>query len=267
MTDREHPVPGKSQSRESAADEHHHPHDRPVVGKQTGQEWHAPKQGEWTQSMSGHKSDPLNLYVHGSLHELLDAFHKAGWTMAAQGSTKENVKYVAAAAAEELVAKPVHAVSHGLVGAWNWATHRHDHAPKVHDPVHHAVESMPMSDQKFHGQKEVASFEKGNNPVGGRHHFRIFDTGENDAEGRHVWVIAANRDAGIVFNKNHPQTGFTNHVVDPNTDAERDLVLSALESAGVVEHVDKLRIKFGARKDGTTSHAAYNIVEKPEHKR
>ena len=223
--------------------------------------WHAPAQGQWTSNMNGHKSDPVNLYVHGSLHELLQAFERGGWTVAAKGGFAENAKYLASAAGEEAIAKPAHAVSHGLTSAWDFVSGHHDKAPSLPDPFHHGVESMPMSDQQLAGHMEVASLEKGNDPTGGRHHFRIFATGQRDAEGRHVWAIAASRDVGIVFDRNKPETGFTTHVVDPDTDGERDLVLQTLEAAGKVEQVDLLRIKFGSRKDGTTSHGAYDVIE------
>ena len=290
---------GETQA-EAAADAHHHggpgarmkgaaggsippvaasqPASGPSASDRAYGTWHAPKKGQWTQNNKGHKSDPVNIYVHGALDQLLDAFRKGGWVVAAKYDNKDNVEYLGAGVGEEVknhvvpkgvqhaVEHGVHDVSHGLFGLWDKATGRHDHAPKVADPLHEKVQSMPMSEQQFHGQKEVADLEMGNSSLlGGRHHFRIFNTFQKDAEGRHVWAIAASEDTGVVFDQNKPNNLFTTHVVDPDTDLESRLVLDTLAAAGDVESVEKLRVKFGKRKDGMTASHAWNIEEKPGH--
>ena len=252
----------------------------PTASDQAYGPWHAPKQGQWTQNMKGHKSDPVNIYVHGALDQLLDAFRKGGWVVAAKYNNKDNVEYLGAGVGEEVknhvvpegvqhaVEHSVHEVSHGLFGAWDAITGRHDKAPAPADPLHHKVQSMPMSEQQFRGQKEVADLEMGNSSLlGGRHHFRIFDTFQNDAEGRHVWAISASEDTGVVFDKNKPNNLFTTHVVEPDTDYESRLVLDTLKAAGDVESVEKLRIKFGTRKDGMTASHAWDIEQKPGHQK
>jgi hypothetical protein len=234
------------------------PATEPTASDQGYGMWETPTQGQWTQGGSGHKSDPVNLYVHGSLPEILDAFARGHWTVAAAGSKAENKKYVENAAGEALIGKPARGLIHAFDKTRKFFGDNRKRHP-ITDPFDNAVQSMPMSDQWFEGKKEVASLEMGNNPTGGLHHFRIFATGMRDGEGRDVWAIAASRDIGIVFDKNKPETGFTTHIIEPNTDGERDLVLATLQANGHVEHVDMLHIKFGARKDGATSHGAWDV--------
>src|SRR6185295_2656131 len=50
-------------------------------------QWSAPARGEWAQSLSNKKSDPINFYVHGSLEEVKKAFLKAGWVLPMQNTT------------------------------------------------------------------------------------------------------------------------------------------------------------------------------------
>lgn len=268
-----HAAPEHGADASAAATAHHHGQaaDAAIRGMcMAPTVWKPPPAGEWCTNPKGHKGDPINLYVHGDLKEIEAAFSAGGWSIAKPDNTSSSVNYVASAAGEEILHKPAQAAVGGVTKAWDWMSGHHDKAPHVPDPFKGHVDSMPVSDMYFKGAKQVVAFEQGNTPTGGRHHFRIFDTFEVDPEGRHVWAIAASRDKGIVFDKNKPQTGFTTHVVDPDTDSERDTVLKLLENAGHVTHLHLLAVKFGKRPDGTTSHGAYDVVEgadgKPKHK-
>jgi hypothetical protein len=226
----------------------------------SAQVWHPPKAGEWTHNTAGHIGDPINLYVHGDLADIEAAFLAGGWSLALPMNKKNNTSYVENAAGEVVLSRPIGNAIHGISHLWSHLDHDHKD-PHLRDPFKKGVDSMPVSDMVYKGKLEVASFEKGNNPTGGRHHFRIFDTLERDPEGRHVWAIAASQDIGIVADWNKPQTGFTTHVVDPDTDHERQLVLDVLRKYGHVRHLDLLSIKFGKRTDGTTSSGAYDVVD------
>ena len=94
------------------------------------------------------------------------------------------------------------------------------------------VASMPVSKQSLEGKVFRAAYEFANNPVGGRHHIRVFDTGRADDKGRPVWATAATQDIGIMFDPKRPEQGFMNHRVARNTDGERDFLGNALKSGG-----------------------------------
>lgn len=189
--------------------------------------WTRPLKGEWTQNDSGHASDPVNLYLHGSLDQLTRTFQRAGWTKLDAPSTGNNVKYGIAAVAYE--------AEKGVLGVWNWLTGRHD---KPSNGLTNEVNEQPATAQTLDGRPTAIAFGKDTDPLGGRHHLRIFDTGTVDAQGQKVWAVAASHDTAIEFAPNHPESLFFHHVVDPNADHERDLVLRDLRQAGAVKSAE-----------------------------
>src|SRR5205823_12081712 len=94
------------------------------------------------------------------------------------------------------------------------------------------VALKPVPQQAVDGRPFVAGYEWANNPVGGRHHIRVFDAPQNDDKGRLVWAIAATQDVGIMFDPKRPEQGFMNHRVAANTDGEREFLTQALRSGG-----------------------------------
>lgn len=223
--------------------------------------WTRPKHGEWTTNSSGKRSDPVNLYVHGSLDQLKAAFARSGWSVADPKTVPNALKYAGAAVGDVFIEKPAQAVAKGLVGAWDAITGRHDQ-PSLPNPFQGTLDKMPVSDQTFLGKKELLAFEKQNDPLGGRHHFRVWDTGQKDAQGRPVWAIAATRDIGVRYDLTKPQDYFTQHLIQKDADLERDAVLQSLQSAGAVAKSSKLPLKFGQRADGAFATGAYDVVLK-----
>ena len=74
----------------------------------------------------------------------------------------------------------IRGLSGGPASAWSAAT---------------AVQELNLF---MNGKPDVLSFEKGNDPTGGRHHFRVFDTGQVDDQGKKVWAITASLDVNTV---------------------------------------------------------------------
>ncbi len=204
----------------------------------------------------------MNLYVHGSLAEVEADLRQAGWTQAAPDNAVDNARYIGSVIGQGLYLG-ANLLWRGAHALWSWVTRTPDQAGNLPDPFAKEIASMPVSTQTYRGQAEVVAFEMNNDPDGGRHHLRIFDTGEVDAQGRHVWAIAATQDTGIKVDPNRPEQGFLNHAVNPNADAERDLVLRSLRSSGDVASVATLT-PSGARPQGGTAADAdgrvYDVV-------
>ncbi len=205
--------------------------------------WEAPapgKPGQWTDDSHDKTSDPINLYVHGTLADLEARFEKAGWTKADKPGFSSSLAFVGAAVVEEL------------------------------DPYSLAakakVQEMPVSAETLAGRPMLAAFERDTKVIGGRHHFRIFDTGTLDAQGRSVFAIAASQDIGIELDAHRPEQVFLNHRVAKDTDPERDFVLSALKESAV--HVDTLPLHYGAPGVATGADSvdgvAYDVTLEPE---
>lgn len=228
--------------------------------------WVPPSKGQFTLDSHGVQSDPVNIYVHGSLDQLKASLAKAGWTEAAVNNKADNSAY--------LKAIP----EHEGIQAWNKLDNVAENAWKkltgktvdldVHDTKNDAtINSMPVSPQTLDGQPNISSWENKNNPLAGRDHLRIFDTGKVDGQGNHVYAIAASRDTGIKLDKNRPEQGFLNHAVEKNTDLERNSVVSALEGTGNVGETRQFKLDYGdapAAATGAKSNdsQAYDLVLK-----
>jgi hypothetical protein len=189
-----------------------------------------PTQAEWARASNGARSDPVNLYLHGSLPQVESALRAAGWTAAQPLSTQAKVEFVFATGFDEAV-RGFDALT-GLAAP----------VPKL---VQRAVSSEPVSTLTYGGKPQVVAFEKDNNPLGGRHHLRVFSTGKVDALGRPVWAVAATQDKGVVFAPTRPDQLFLNHVVAPDADVERDFVASSLATAGQISSQSSARVPYG----------------------
>ena len=208
-----------------------------------------PAAGEWTLDAKGAKSDPVTIYVHGSLDQLDGALASAGWTRADPKGLQANLRYVSAASKQELFkalafsARQADDLEVGLAGAFGLRVH-----PWLRTTPRHvaAVDRMPVSPQTYRGQLLVQAYEQHNDPLGGRDHLRIFATGEKDAQGREVYAVAASRDVGLRFAPDHPECAFLFHTVQGNVAAERDLVLRSLQASGHVGATQLFALPYGA---------------------
>jgi hypothetical protein len=204
--------------------------------------------GRWSDDKAeGPPSDPVNLYVHGSLDEVVRAFQKAGWSIAnpegPEGS-KQYAKDIAAFGA-------AWAASEALPGLG------------IPQEQYHAVNRMPVSTLFLNGQPQLVGMQANNHPLTGRDHFRIFDTGKVDAQGKHVYAIAASRDAGIKLAPDSKDTAFTNHFTEHDADHERDYTLETLLAGGAKAQVSTLNQTFPPGPKGglfTTDSKVYDMV-------
>ena len=203
--------------------------------------WKLPAQGQWTADAHGAKSDPVNVYAFGPFDAFERAVLKGGWTPAMDNKLANNANYIGSAVefegvkAEDAIAR----LCERIPGV---------HVPemKVDEDDEKVVASMPVSMQTLDGRPFVAAYECANNPVGGRHHIRVFDARAKDRQGRAVWAVAATQDVGIMFDPKRPEQGFMNHRVAANTDGERDFLTRALRSAGATIEIGG-PIQYGAK--------------------
>jgi hypothetical protein len=194
---------------------------------------------QWTTSDSTgqHRSDPVNLYVHGKLSDIVRAFQKGGWTIAEQGHMGVKDYTHAVIDYEKRSAEGVLPLISGVGQA-----------------IYHAVNKMPTSDLYLNGQRELVSMEANNHPLTGRDHFRIFATGKKDSEGNNIYAIAASRDEGQKLDLHRKKTMYTNHYVQTDADPERDYVLKTLQASGEKIGVKTLsRTTEGAPRNGLHS--------------
>ena len=180
---------------------------------------------------------PPNLYLHGSLDQVKASFQQAGWTLAADNNQANDVRYLESVPVEGGF-QLFKTIREELDKIWDWLKGKRDIEPQT-DPVKPVIDSMPLSDQTLDGRSSTLEFERDNNPVGGRHHCRLFE------QGQRVWAIAASQDVGIKIDPGRPEQLFLNHAIAPNTDPERDLILRNLQAAGAVAMQETLTLGYG----------------------
>ena len=170
----------------------------------------------------GFASDPLNIGVIGSKAELVAVMEAAGWFVA----DPHTLSYVVRQIYSALFNRP-------------YAT-------------------APMSRLYLFGRKQDIGFEI---PVEGtrgqRHHVRFWATTYDKGKpispatmhwqdrkiramgGDLLWIGAASRDTGFNFIRHNVQI---THMIDPNTNKERQLIVDSLRAADRVQDVQQVRL-------------------------
>jgi hypothetical protein len=196
-------------------------------------------------------ADPITLYVHGTLPQLIAALTKDGWMRADPATLGKDAKYAGAAVADEALkegAKVDQRVDQAQAKLDAHLRHKVrpllPQQPKGTATVNKLVNEMPVSPQTFRGNPIAGAYERNNDPLGGRDHLRIFDTGQLDDAGRQVFAIAASRDSGIRPAPDHPETLFMFHAVEPDVSGEREAVLESLTRSGAKRLGDPLKLAW-----------------------
>lgn len=149
----------------------------------------------FTDLAHGLPSDPVNVLVVGDRQELVQLLETAGW----------------------VVPDPIDAesIAHFMEALITWSTYAH----------------APLSTQTMFGRPQDIAFEKNCIHVTARDHFRGWASSMTDGRGRPVWCLACTRDAKIgLTERGH----MPNHIIDPDVDKERDLVVGDLSASGQV---------------------------------
>jgi hypothetical protein len=220
--------------------------------RRTAPVWVPPTAAEWTTNARGLRSDRVNGYIEGSLSEVRALFKHAGWAEAVPATGAQNLRYVGAVARQQGV-RLLNALTHNRFNL---------KAPVAAQ----TIQTMPVSPQTEDGNPAVVAFEKGNQPFGGRHHFRMFDTGNVSKDGRPIWAIAASRDTRLKVVKDWHRM-FIDHAIEPNADHERDVVARDAAATGRIARTEMLQLPADAprpeeifSKDGR----AFYLVVRPE---
>ncbi len=170
----------------------------------------------------GFASDPINIGLIGAREQLIDSMQKAGWFLADKRTLKTMFRM-------------------GLSLLF-----------KIPYP------NAPFSSLYLFGRKQDLGFELplDNNPRH-RHHVRFWATSfdvepqyrddvffwklQNRAEesNRHFWVGAASLDTGLMFIRHNAQV---THMIHPDTNAERDLIVKGLQKARQVSKAHDIEI-------------------------
>lgn len=240
--------------------------------------WQAPAEAEWSRDIKGVRSGIVNFYVHGELSQIISRLTLAGWSQAMKNNKQDNHLYMNSVVESGLKKHELKKVQDqieklkgtrscdedlkkGCLSKGALDTQIETLQEKLNSiqtslsSALQNVETMPVSDEFFCGEVEVAAFELFNNPFGGRHHLRIFDTHAVDRLGKKVWAIVANRDIKIVFDHNRPNQGFLNHELEPDADDERDRLNFDLTKVGAIlkSKIHKVNFSCEAPPDKATS--------------
>jgi hypothetical protein len=170
----------------------------------------------------GFASDPINIAVVGSRKQLIKAMEAAGWHLADRLSP--------------------HNIFRQLVSV----------------ALKRPYPTAPMSNLYLFGRRQDIGFEVHMDDARGhRHHVRFWATTYDDElllsfrtihwykrrqtlQGKNLlWVGAASRDVGFAFIRHNAQI---THMIDPDTDAERELIATDLLKTGRVASEQSVRL-------------------------
>lgn len=169
----------------------------------------------------GFASDPLNIGIIGTRRGLIQAMESSGWHMADPHRTKFLMK----------------------------------HALSILSGVAYA--NAPVSSLFLFGRRQDIAFQIPLEGLASRHHVRFWattyeDRGRFNVRSIHwhnrkdelrgenlLWVGAASLDSGIAVIRHNLQV---THMIDPDTDQERELIVSNLEANDLVERSRSIKL-------------------------
>lgn len=170
----------------------------------------------------GLASDPLNIGIIGNRRELITAMEKAGWHLADRHSLRNVARLVFSSI------------------------------------LNLSYPNAPVSSLYLFGRKQDIAFEiPVQDSANERHHVRYWATTYDDSKKfsikaihwqhrkAHVfgdellWVGAASRDVGISFIRHNLQI---THMIDPDTNQERELIVKQLETAKLVKKAESIKL-------------------------
>src|SRR6267154_6434805 len=150
-----------------------------------------------TRTSAGNAGAALNVGLVGSKEDIIRAMHEAEWFPADPITLRTSIDII------------------GSV---------------VLDRPYHDAPSSPLY---YEGKKEHLAFEKPDGrSADQRHHVRLWLVLEKGTDGRPVWLGSITFDRGVGLSHD---TGQVTHHIGPNIDAERDLLMRDLRTAGMVE--------------------------------
>ena len=150
-----------------------------------------------TVTAQGIPADPVNVGLVGSRNDILCAMREAGWVPADPITLRSSLE-----------------ISDSVL-------------------LDRPYPSAPVSPLFYDGRREDFAFEK---PVGKsadqRHHIRLWMVLKDGEEKRPVWLGAVTFDRGVGFSH---YTGAVTHHIAPDVDAERQLIETDMQAAGMIE--------------------------------
>lgn len=169
----------------------------------------------------GFASDPLNIGIIATRRQLINAMQAAGWHVADRHSIRNVLREI------------------------------------LSTLTNHQYPNAPVSSLYLFGRKQDIAFELPTEGVGGRHHVRFWATTYERRHGLSIhgihwhdrrahlksddllWVGAASLDKGLNIIKHNFQL---THMIDPDTNQERELIVRQLRRGPGVEKTETVRL-------------------------
>jgi hypothetical protein len=162
----------------------------------------------------GFASDPVNIGIIGTRTELIDAMKAAGWHVADQRNIKSVLKMIV----HIVLKQPYPTAPFSKLYLFGRSQDLGFQIPVDDNPAHrHHVRFWGVVDVDDPRYREHTIYWK-------RHH-------KSPVSGKVLWLGAASKDAGIGIIRHNAQ--FT-HMIHPDTDAERELIVHQLKKAGKI---------------------------------
>lgn len=157
-----------------------------------------------THTKNGHAGDPINIVIIGNKNDMIKAFTQAQWFIPDRIDELSTIKIIKTSITNS------------------------------------AYPAAPISNLYLFGRIQDVAFENPTNTVRKRHHIRLWKTGKL-VSGQDVWLGSASFDSGIELSGT---THFPTHHIDPDVDAERNILTQSLQTTGLVKSSRLERVTF-----------------------
>jgi hypothetical protein len=172
----------------------------------------------------GYASDPLNVGVIGTKKQIIEAMTEAGWYMA----DRRTIRNVLKMAISVVTRRPYLTAPFSSLFLFGRKQDLGFQRPAGNSPSHrHHVRFWAChldGPEAFHGDV---------------HFWKRLHRPTHNSDDRQLWVGAASKDTGIIPIRHNAQL---THMIDPDTDAERDLIVEGLRSSHNVAHTKTIKV-------------------------
>lgn len=172
----------------------------------------------------GFASDPIQIGLFGSRDQVINAMNKIGWFTA----DKRTLKTLLKLGLSLLLRKPYPTAPFSALYLLGRSQDLGFQLPVEGSPRHrHHVRFWPVQPAVAeHFQEDVAFWDK--------HH-----PDKNRRDDKILWLGAASLDTGLGLIRHNAQI---THMIHPDTNAERELIVNSLKSAGLCKSIKKIAI-------------------------
>lgn len=172
----------------------------------------------------GFASDPVQIGLFGTREQVITAMKRIGWYRADKRTPRTLVKMLVSI----ILSKPYHTAPFSTLFLLGRSQDLEFELPLDNHPLHrHHVRFWAVKPEVAEHFKEHVAFWHHHHPD------------KNQKDDKYLWLGAASLDAGFGLIRHNAQI---THMIHPDTNAERELIVSALKKAKLCKRIKRIEI-------------------------